>query len=84
MIPSLLQTQFPAADNFFLIAGPCVVESEELIFETAKQLADITHRMQIPFNFKSSFKKANRTKASSFTGIGETTALKILKRAGEQ
>jgi 2-dehydro-3-deoxyphosphooctonate aldolase (KDO 8-P synthase) len=84
MIPSLLRTQSSDSDSFFLIAGPCVVESEELVFETAKQLVDITRRLQIPLIFKSSFKKANRTKSSSFTGIGDTIALQILQKASKQ
>ncbi|MFZ4613032.1 MAG: 3-deoxy-8-phosphooctulonate synthase, partial [Bacteroidia bacterium] len=64
--------------NFFLLAGPCVVESEELIFETAKVLIDITTELEIPFVFKSSYRKANRSKGNSFMGIGDEKALEIL------
>jgi 2-dehydro-3-deoxyphosphooctonate aldolase (KDO 8-P synthase) len=62
-----------------LIAGPCVVESPELTFNTAREISEITARLEIPFIFKSSFKKANRTNISSFTGLQENDALSILK-----
>ena len=65
-------------DKFFLIAGPCVVESKEICFEIAEQLVAITTDLNIPFIFKASFKKANRTKLDSFTTIGEEKALQIL------
>jgi 2-dehydro-3-deoxyphosphooctonate aldolase (KDO 8-P synthase) len=66
------------SDTFFLIAGPCVVESEEICFEIAAQLVAITNELNIPFIFKASYKKANRTKLDSFTTIGEEKALQIL------
>lgn len=65
-------------DKFFLIAGPCVVESKEICFEIAEQLKSITTELNIPFVFKASFKKANRSKLDSFTTIGEEKALQIL------
>ena len=65
-------------DKFFLIAGPCVVESKDICFEIAEQLVDITTELNIPFIFKASYKKANRTKLDSFTTIGEENALQIL------
>lgn len=65
-------------DTFFLIAGPCVVESKEICFEIAAQLVAITTELNIPFIFKASYKKANRTKLDSFTTIGEEKALQIL------
>ncbi len=65
---------------FFLIAGPCVIESESLILETAGILKDITSRLQIPFIFKSSFDKANRSSINSFRGLGIETGLKILEK----
>lgn len=65
-------------DKFFLIAGPCAVESEEICFEIAEQLKSITIELNIPFIFKASFKKANRSKLDSFTTIGEEKALQIL------
>ena len=70
-------------ENFFLIAGPCVIESEELIFEVAEKVSAICKRLGIPYIFKSSYRKANRTSASSFTGLGDEEALRILKKAGE-
>lgn len=66
------------AENFFLIAGPCVVESEEIVMKTAEQIKSITERLDIPFIFKSSYRKANRSRLDSFTGIGDEKALKIL------
>ncbi len=64
--------------NFFLIAGPCVVENQEIGFEVAETLVSITRKLNIPFYFKASFKKANRTSIHSFSSIGETKALQIL------
>ncbi len=64
-----------------LIAGPCVVENEEMIFETAEEIKNITSKLEIPFIFKSSYKKANRTSANSFSTIGEDEALTILAKA---
>lgn len=84
MIPFVPKLSFRKSNNFFLIAGPCLVESEVLIHETAMEILQITDRLEIPFIFKSSFKKANRSKADSFTGIGDEAALKILKRAGDE
>ena len=70
-------------DNFFLIAGPCVIESKEETLHIAKTLDDITNKLNIPFVFKGSFKKANRTRLSSFTGVGDMEAIKILKEVKE-
>lgn len=70
--------------NFFLIAGPCVVESEELINEVAEKVSTICKRLGIPYIFKSSYKKANRTSAGSFTGIGDEAALQLVKNVGER
>jgi 2-dehydro-3-deoxyphosphooctonate aldolase (KDO 8-P synthase) len=71
-------------DNFFLIAGPCVVESEELVFEVAEEVSAICKRHSIPFIFKASYKKANRTSASSFTGLGDETGLQIIQKAAQK
>src|SRR5215467_428346 len=70
--------------NFFLIAGPCVVESEELVMEVASKVSEICKQLGIPYIFKSSYRKANRTSAASFTGIGDEHALSIVKKAGEK
>ena len=67
-------------DNFFLMAGPCAIESEEMAFKIAEKILDITNRLEIPFVFKGSFKKANRSRIDSFTGIGDEKALNILKK----
>jgi 2-dehydro-3-deoxyphosphooctonate aldolase (KDO 8-P synthase) len=69
---------FSESGNFLLIAGPCVVESEEIVFETAGHLKKLSEKYQIPFVFKSSYRKANRSRGDSFTGIGDIEALKIL------
>ncbi len=70
--------------NFFLIAGPCVVESEELIMEVADKVSSICKRLGIPYIFKASYRKANRTSSSSFTGIGDENALALVKKVGEK
>ncbi|MDB3901528.1 3-deoxy-8-phosphooctulonate synthase [Flavobacteriaceae bacterium] len=72
------------SDNFFLIAGPCAIEGEEMAFEIAQKIFEITNKLQIPFVFKGSFKKANRSRIDSFTGIGVQKALEILKKVGEK
>ena len=78
-IPRIKHTK---TGNFFLIAGPCVVESEENVFLIAEKIRGITDKLKIPFIFKASYKKANRTRLDSFTGIGDEKALKILQKAG--
>lgn len=76
--------KFIGSGNFFLIAGPCVVESEEIVFETAEHLIMLSEKYHIPFIFKSSYRKANRSKADSFSGIGDIKALKILASVKEK
>ena len=70
--------------NFFLIAGPCVVESEELVDEVADKVSGICKKLAIPYIFKASYRKANRTSVSSFTGLGDEDALQIINRAGKK
>jgi 2-dehydro-3-deoxyphosphooctonate aldolase (KDO 8-P synthase) len=70
-------------NNFFLIAGPCVVESEELIFEVSEKVSTVCKSLRIPYVFKSSYRKANRTSASSFTGIGDEDALQMIAKVGK-
>lgn len=69
-----------SSGNFFLLAGPCVVESEELVMEVAEKVFEMTNKLKIPFVFKSSYRKANRSRSDSFTGIGDENALEILAR----
>src|SRR6478736_7623654 len=70
--------------NFFLIAGPCVIESEEVLTEVAEKVSAICSRLGIPYIFKSSYRKANRTSASSFTGLGDETGLSLLQKTGKR
>jgi 2-dehydro-3-deoxyphosphooctonate aldolase (KDO 8-P synthase) len=70
--------------NFLLIAGPCVVEGEEIVFDIAEHLVKLSEKYHIPFIFKSSYKKANRTRLDSFSGIGDTKALEILSMVRER
>ncbi len=69
--------------NFFLIAGPCAIEGEQMAFDIAGKVNDICTRLSIPYIFKGSYRKANRSKRDSFTGIGDEKALNILKAVGE-
>jgi len=88
MIPSYLSELFKHQsynpDNFFLIAGPCVVESEELVMEVADKVSAICKRLEIPYVFKASYRKANRTSASSFTGLGDNIGLELVKKVGDK
>ncbi len=87
MLPGFLTTLFNQQsynpDNFFLIAGPCVVESEELVMEIADKVSAICQRLHIPYVFKASYRKANRTSAGSFTGIGDDNGLSLIKKVGD-
>ena len=71
------------ANNFFLLSGPCAIESEEMALRIAEQVVRITDDLKIPYVFKGSFKKANRSRVDSFTGIGDEKALKILRKVSE-
>lgn len=70
--------------NFILLAGPCVVEGEEMAFEIAEKILTISNKLEIPFVFKGSYRKANRSRIDSFQGIGDEKALSILKAVGEK
>jgi 2-dehydro-3-deoxyphosphooctonate aldolase (KDO 8-P synthase) len=72
------------SDRFFLIAGPCAIEGEEMALRIADQIKTITERLSIPYIFKGSFKKANRSRLDSFSGIGDEKALKILEKVGRE
>jgi len=71
-------------NNFFLIAGPCVVEGEEIVMEIAEKVSAACKKLQIPYIFKASYRKANRTSANSFTGIGDEKALALIKKVSER
>ncbi|MDR1747167.1 MAG: 3-deoxy-8-phosphooctulonate synthase [Tannerella sp.] len=69
--------------QFFLLAGPCVIEGEEMALHIAEKIVEITHKLDIPYVFKGSYRKANRSRIDSFTGIGDERALRILRKVGE-
>ncbi len=69
--------------NFFLLAGPCVIEGEQMALEIAEKVVEVTSRLNIPYVFKGSYRKANRSRIDSFTGIGDIEALTILRKVGE-
>ena len=69
--------------NFFLLAGPCVIEGEEMALNIAEKVLETTTRLNIPYVFKGSYRKANRSRLDSFTGIGDEKALKILRKVGD-
>lgn len=84
MINNIPKIKNTGSGNFFVMAGPCAIEGEEMAFKIAEKILDITSRLQIPFIFKGSFKKANRSRIDSFTGIGDEKALSILKKIGTE
>lgn len=79
-IPKIKHTN---SDNFFLLAGPCAIEGEDMALRIAEKVVQITDHLKIPYVFKGSFKKANRSRIDSFTGIGDEKALKILRKVSE-
>ena len=83
MIQHLSNISHKDSKNFFLIAGPCAIESEDMAMRIAEIVIKITDKYNIPYIFKGSFKKANRSRVDSFTGIGDEKALQILKKVGE-
>ena len=84
MNQSIFQSQQFNNNNFFLIAGPCVVENEEMVFSIAEKVSGICKKLEIPYIFKASYRKANRTSGSSFTGIGDEKALQLIQAVGQQ
>lgn len=80
LIPKIKHTK---SGNFFLLAGPCAIEGEGMAMKIAERIVKITNDLEIPYIFKGSFKKANRSRLDSFTGIGDKKALKILRKVGE-
>lgn len=83
-LQEILSNQSYDANSFFLIAGPCVVESEEIVMEVAGKVSTICRNLGIPYIFKASYRKANRTSSTSFTGIGDEAALALVKKVGEK
>jgi len=79
-VPILKHTD---SNNFFLLCGPCAIESESMALRIAEKVLSITDKLEIPYIFKGSFKKANRSRIDSFTGIGDEKALKILRKVSE-
>ncbi|RIV46912.1 3-deoxy-8-phosphooctulonate synthase [Flagellimonas pelagia] len=79
-IPQIKHTD---SNNFFLLAGPCAIEGEEMAMRIAEKVVAVTDKLKIPYVFKGSFKKANRSRIDSFTGIGDEKALKILKKVSD-
>ena len=82
-LPDLKLLQHTESQNFFLIAGPCVVESEELCMQVAQEVCALSDKWRIPYIFKASYRKANRSRSDSFTGLGDEKALKIIQKVGE-
>lgn len=82
--PKVPKLKYAETGNFFLIAGPCVIEDKVVPIEIVERLIDITDRLMIPFLFKASYRKANRSRVDSFTGIGDWEGLELLKEIGEK
>lgn len=75
--------KYTDSGNFFLLAGPCVIEGESMAMDIAGKTVSITDKLQIPYVFKGSYRKANRSRLDSFTGIGDEKALRVLRKVGE-
>ncbi len=80
-IPKLKHT---ASGNFFLMAGPCAIEGEDMAMQIAERLKTLTDKLQVPLIFKGSYRKANRSRLDSFTGIGDEKALRILQKVSQE
>ena len=84
MLAKINNLQHQRSGNFFLIAGPCAIENKEIAMEIAEKTLNICNKLEIPFIFKGSYRKANRSRLDSFIGIGDIEALSILKKVGEK
>jgi len=84
MINTIPQIKYTDSGNFFLMAGPCAIESEDMALKIAERIVNITDKLAIPLIFKGSYRKANRSRLDSFTGIGDEKALKILSRVSRE
>ncbi|MDL1913435.1 MAG: 3-deoxy-8-phosphooctulonate synthase [Bergeyella sp.] len=82
MLLELENIRYKDSANFFLVAGPCSIESEEIAFQVAEKMSLLSQQFKIPYIFKGSFKKANRSRIDSYTGIGDEKALEIIKKVG--
>lgn len=82
-IDKIPQIKHTNTDNFFLLCGPCAIEGEDMALRIAERIVTITDKLEIPYIFKGSFKKANRSRVDSFSGIGDEKALKILRKVSE-
>ena len=78
------QLKSSANGNFFLLAGPCVIEGEQMAIDIAGHISEITRRLGIPYVFKGSYRKANRSRIDSFTGIGDVKALEVLAKVRKE
>lgn len=83
MIPLIKNLKNTDSGNFFLLAGPCAIEGEKMAMEIAEKIVAISEKLKIPYAFKGSYRKANRSRIDSFTGIGDEKALKILRKVSE-
>ena len=83
MLPQIKNLKHTDSGNFFLMAGPCAIEGEQMALEIAEKIVEISQRLKIPFIFKGSYRKANRSRLDSFTGIGDEKALKVLRKVSE-
>jgi 2-dehydro-3-deoxyphosphooctonate aldolase (KDO 8-P synthase) len=83
-LQNIPQIKHTTSGNFFLLAGPCAIEGEEMALRIAEKLVSVTDKLEIPFVFKGSFKKANRSRIDSFSGIGDEKALKILQKVSKE
>lgn len=77
------QIKYTKSDNFFLLCGPCAIEGEDMALRIAEKVVEVSDKLKIPYIFKGSFKKANRSRVDSFMGIGDQKALKILRKVSE-
>ncbi len=84
ILNSIPKIKFADSEQFFLLAGPCAIESEEQAFKIARRIIEITDKYEIPFIFKGSYRKANRSRLDSFTGIGDIKALEILQKISKE
>lgn len=83
ILKNLPKIKHTNSNNFFLLCGPCAIEGEDMALRIAEKVVTITNKLEIPYIFKGSFKKANRSRIDSFTGIGDENALKILKKVSD-